>query len=78
MDVSQAYILVSIVILLVIAVVVFFVRGRKRERLTPMAAFAFAFVIGGIAFGDNRLVGYGLIGIGVLLAVVDILRKLNK
>jgi hypothetical protein len=33
------------------------------------------FVLAGILFGENRLVGYALLGIGVILAVIDIVRK---
>jgi hypothetical protein len=78
MESSQIYILISIIILLIIALVVFFVRkDKKRERLTPLAGIAFAFVIAGMVFGDSRLVGYSLIGVGVLLAVIDVIRKLR-
>jgi hypothetical protein len=44
-----------------------------------LASLAFGFVVAGIVFGnDNRLIGYGLMGIGVLLAVLDIFRNRNK
>jgi hypothetical protein len=35
---------------------------------------AFAFILAGILFSANRLVGYGLMGVGVVLAVIDIIR----
>ena len=71
----QFFIVLSIAVLAAIAVLVFFVRrGSKENRLTPLASLAFAFVLAGIMFGDDRLVGYSLLGIGVLLAVVDIAR----
>jgi hypothetical protein len=79
MNISQIYIAVSIVVLAAIAVLVFLVgKNREKKRLTPLASLAFAFVLAGILFGDNRLLGYGLMGIGVLLAVLDILRNRNK
>jgi len=57
-------------------IVVFLVRGKKAEnRITPLASLAFAFVLAGIIFGEDRLVGYGLMGIGVILAVADILNR---
>lgn len=58
----------------------FFFAGRNREekKLTPLAGLAFGFILSGMFFSDNRLVGYGLMGIGVLLAVVDILRNRSK
>jgi lipopolysaccharide export LptBFGC system permease protein LptF len=79
MNISQIWIAISIVVLAVIAFLVFFVnKNRKRERLTPLASLAFAFVLAGIFFGDNRLIGYGLMGVGVLLAVIDIFNKSRK
>jgi hypothetical protein len=80
MTMSLAFIIVSIVVLAVIAVLVFLVRGKRAQnRITPLAGVAFAFVLAGILFGEDRLIGYGLMGIGVILAVVDILnRSRNK
>jgi drug/metabolite transporter (DMT)-like permease len=79
MNISQIYIVVAIVVFVVIVTLIFVV-GKKgsEKRLTPLTGLAFAFVLAGILFGDNRLIGYGLMGVGVLLAVVDILRKRNK
>ncbi len=78
MEASQIYILISIVVLLVIAFLVIFVKKKRQERLTPLASLAFVFVLAGIVFGDNRAVGYSLIGIGVLLAIIDIVKKSKK
>ena len=51
---------------------------QKQKTLTPLAGLAFAFIILGIIFGDSRLIWYSLMGIGVLLAVIDIVKKLKK
>ena len=76
MNISQIYTLVSIVVLAVIAVLVFIVGNKgKRKRLTPLASFAFAFVLAGILFGENQLIGYGLMCAGAILAIVDIFSK---
>ena len=76
MNLSQIYIAMSIVALAVISILVFVVSKNKHEkRLSPLASFAFAFVLAGILFGENRFIGYGLMGIGVTLAVVDMLSK---
>jgi len=72
---SVAFIVISIAVLAVVAILVF-IRGRKAaNRITPLASLALAFVLGGIFFGEDRLVGYGLMGIGVILAVADILNR---
>jgi hypothetical protein len=76
---STAYIAVSIVVLVIVAILVFFVsRGERKNRLTPLASLAFGFVLAGIIFGDDRLVGYGLMGVGVVLAIVDIVMRSRK
>ena len=76
MDASQIYIASSIVVLAIIAVLVFvFNKNTKEKRLTPLAGLAFAFVLAGFLFGQERLIGYGLLGIGVVLAVIDMVKK---
>ena len=79
MNISQIYIAVSIIVLAVIAILVFFAdKNRKEKRLTPLAGLAFGFVLAGMFVGDDRLIGYGLMGVGVLLAVVDMFRKRQR
>ncbi len=76
MNLSTLYIVISIVVLAVVAVLVFFVRGQKNvNRLTPLAGLSFACIIAGIVFGENLLLGYGLMGIGIILAVIDIFNR---
>jgi hypothetical protein len=80
MNVSQMYIAVSIIVLAIVAGLWFFVSERKKsreQRLTPLAGLAFGFILAGLFFGAERLIGYGLTGIGVILAVVDIIRRLQ-
>ncbi len=79
MNISQLYIAVAIVALMTIALLVFVVgKNRKQTRLTPLASLAFGFILAGILFGNNRLIGYSLMGVGVVLAVVDIFRNRNR
>lgn len=76
MESSTVYLAVTIVVLAVVCALVFLTgRGDRRNRLTPLAGLALAFVVSGMLFGDGRLVGYGLIGAGVILAVVDMIRR---
>jgi hypothetical protein len=73
------YIAVVIVVLMVIALLVFLTsQNRKETRLSPLASLAFGFILAGILFADNGLIGYGLMGVGVLLAVVDIVQNRNR
>ena len=48
---------------------------KKKSGLTPLGGLAFSFTIAGIFWGDSRFLGYSLIGAGIILAVIDILRK---
>lgn len=76
MNASQIWIAISIVVLAFIAMLVFGVRkNRKENRLTPLAGLAFGFVLAGIFYGDNRFIGYGLMWVGVILAVIDIFKR---
>lgn len=76
MNTSQIFIALSIAVLASIALLLFFVgKSKKGNRLTPLAGLAFGFVLAGIVFGDDRLIGYSLLGIGVILSVIDIFRR---
>jgi hypothetical protein len=70
------YVAIAIAALAVVAVLAFLLGKKKAgKRLTPLSGLAFGFVLAGILFGDNRNVGYGLMGVGVLLAFVDIIQR---
>lgn len=72
---SQIYILISIIVLFL----VFFIRkNNKSEKLTPLAGLSFAFILAGIIFGEDGITRYSFLGIGVLFAAIDIIRKLKK
>ncbi|MBZ9578710.1 hypothetical protein KJA14_02565 [Patescibacteria group bacterium] len=78
MNDSQIYILISIIVLAIIAIVVILRRKKEQKPLSKLAALAFSLVIAGIVFGDDRLIGYSLMGAGVILAVIDIVKKSKK
>ena len=76
MNSPQIYISISIVVLATVAVLLFFAnKNQKDKKLTPLAGFAFGFILAGVFFGDERLIGYSLFGVGIIIAVVDIFRK---
>jgi len=71
MNTSQIYIVVSIAAF--VLVLILFLAGRKKgKKLTPFLGLAWALVLAGIIFGENRLIGYSFIGAGVVLAVIDV------
>ncbi len=71
------YLIILIIAGLAIAINLVVVYNRKKRRISRLAGLAFAFVIAGIFLGGQRLVGYTLLGVGIILAVIDILRKAN-
>jgi hypothetical protein len=52
--------------------------SKKPRRLSKLAIIGFLLIISGVVFGDNRLIGYSLMGCGIILAVIDIFRKLKN
>lgn len=78
MEASQIYIIIAIAALAVTALLLFVLRGKRKKQLSPLTGLAFGFVLAGIIFGDGRLVGYVLMGIGIAIAVVDMILKRKK
>jgi len=78
MDASQIYILVSILALAAIIFILFLTIGKKHKKISTLTYLAFMFIIAGIIFGDSKYIGYSLMGVGVALAIVDIILKERK
>jgi len=79
MNASQIYIALSVATLIIVALLVFFISRRKIEQaLTPMTILAFGFILTGILYSNDRLLNYSLMGIGVTLAIVDMVRKIRE
>jgi lysylphosphatidylglycerol synthetase-like protein (DUF2156 family) len=69
------WIAISIVALVVIVVLLLIARGRQYQQPSNLAILGMCLVVLGIIFGDNRLIGYPLIGVGVLLSVIEAIRN---
>jgi len=79
MESSTVFIVISILALALIVIILFTIQQQtKRDKLTPLAGMAFAFVLAGIIFSDEKIVGYGLIGVGVILSIIDIIKNTKK
>jgi hypothetical protein len=78
MSISQIYILIAIVALAAIVIVMILTRKRMKKSLSWLSVLAFLFIVAGITFGESRLLGYGLMGAGLALAVIDIFLRLKK
>lgn len=73
---TPAYVAVAIAALAVAAGLTFARRGDRGARLSPLAGLSMAFVVAALVFGgDERLLGYSLMGVGITLAVIDAVRR---
>jgi len=52
-------------------VVLLILNRRKSRRISTLAMLGMTMVVLGIISSDSRWVGYPLIGVGVLLAIID-------
>ncbi len=81
MEASQIYILISLVGFLIITILMIFLRGESKNKrkkiITPLTSLAFGFVLTGIIFSSIKLVGYSLMGIGIVFAIVDMVERLR-
>jgi hypothetical protein len=69
------WIAISIIALVVIVVLLLIARGRQYQQPSNLAILGMSLVVLGIIFGDNRLIGYSFIGVGVLLSVIEAIRN---
>jgi hypothetical protein len=79
METAQINILLVVAGLAIIILIMLFLSQKDgNKKLSFLAGLAFAFIIAGIIFGGNKLLGYGLIGTGIILSIVDIIIKSRK
>lgn len=73
---NTPFVALSIVVLIAVALLVY-LSSRKGEGkpLSPLAGLAFACILAGLVFGERHWFGYALLGAGVVLAVIDMIRK---
>lgn len=75
MDLSQPYVWIAIIALIIVALLVFIIKRGRVNKMTPLASLAFVFIILGVIFGENKWTGYSLIGVGVILSIIDVILK---
>lgn len=77
---TNVYIAMALVAVAIIALLfVFMSRKNKsqKKKLSKLEGLAVSLIVAGIVFGEDRLIGYGLMGGGVLLAVIDMIMELR-
>lgn len=80
MTIANVHIIFSLLVLVLIAAMLILGSRFKRSKpLSPLAGLSFAFIVAGIFFGGSgRILGYGLLAVGVVLAVGDIIVKAGR
>jgi hypothetical protein len=74
---EPVWIAISIIALVVIVVLLLISRRKGKQLINPsnLLILGMSFVVLGIIFGDDRVIGYSFIGVGVLLSVIDAIRN---
>jgi hypothetical protein len=75
---DQLWLMVGIAIVIVLLGVVFLIRKKRTNKENTLVTLGMVFVVLGIVFGDDRLLGYSFIGVGVLLSIISVIRIRNK
>ena len=78
-DASLTFIALSLIILGIIGILLMIARKKRTEQqLSPMSLMAMVFIILGIVFGSDRLIGYSFLGAGVIVAVFDAVKNRKR
>jgi hypothetical protein len=72
---EPVWIAISIIALVVIVVLLLIARGKQYPKPSNLSILGMSLVVLGIIFGDDRVIGYSFIGVGVLLSVIDAIRN---
>jgi hypothetical protein len=73
---STVNLVISVLLLAFITFFLFFYRKKKGEnRFTLTSILAFGFVLAGFIYGADRMIGFGLLAIGGILAIVEIFSR---
>jgi len=76
---SEVCILISVIVLVIIAgPMIRTGKSKKPKRLSKIAMLALLLIVLGIVLGEDRSTGYSLMGVGVVLAIIDIIKNLKK
>jgi uncharacterized paraquat-inducible protein A len=74
---TEILIAIAITCLMVIPILFIALYKKQETRLSRLAALALAFIIAGLFLSRKELVGFSLLGVGFVLAIMDIVQKLK-
>jgi high-affinity Fe2+/Pb2+ permease len=71
---SLIYFLVTIIVSATVAVLIYrFCKDRSPHRFDLLSGFAFGLILAGLFFSKYRVAGYGLMGLGFIIAIIDLI-----
>ena len=76
--VGSLWLTAGLVVLVALLAVVFLFRKKRSDKENTLVTVGTMFVVLGIVFGDDRLVGYSFIGLGVLLSIASVIGRRNE
>ena len=75
---EQVWIAISVIALIVIIVLLLVARRKEYHKPSNLALSGMSLVVLGVIFGDERILGYSFIGVGILLSVIDAVRNRRR
>ena len=81
LNVTEIYIAIAIIVIAIIVILITY--KSKNKKIEPPSRLAWAgmmLVILGIIVGaaDARYIAYGCFGLGIMLSIIDIIKKYRK
>ena len=78
-DPVSIYLFISLLAFLGVTILAFLIKkNQKQKELSVLETLAFLFIVGGIVFGEDKVIGYSLISAGVVFVIGDIYVRLRK
>ena len=78
-DPLSMYVFISLMAFLGISILIFLIKkNQKHQNLSVFEALSFVFIVAGIIFGGERIIGFSLICAGVVFVVADIYIRVKE
>ncbi|MDP3966062.1 MAG: hypothetical protein Q8Q04_00850 [archaeon] len=78
-DPVSMYLFVSLLAFLGISILAFLIKKNQKEReISFLEGLAFIFILVGIVFGEQKILGYSLISAGIVFVIGDIYVRIKK
>lgn len=61
-----------------ILTVIGYIKRNREKRITPAAFAALALIAVGIFLGDVKMIGYSMMGAGMILFIFEMIREYKK